>query len=651
MASKPKGTTANPLYGSVDDQTQRFDIAQDPRRMYPVSAFGKLYGKEMVPNRLQSGSTGYFGKPVANLIPIGDGTTLASLGNLSEISSTKRAIRLGVNGTTGGDYTGTSDFSFVFANRLMTDTPINLYVMMSSGEAVYRNTDASADQYGAISEPFTIAGTTATWVGATTAITTSVDISTLVLTGPYAYTPNQRNVSPNDIIKLAYNDGTFSYHRIQVISGVNVTIAPATLAKNGTATAIKILRTGLRSMSRVVTVTDLGNKRFYNYYAGNASDLLTQPGSVQCWTQDTSGGFLNHYQGPLLVDNAGTPIAAPDGNVYAKDVIYYKTYLLYGYGKNISWTVPGFPTSFTTGFGTTDFPAENTTVVANDDEFMSFEMLGDNVLALFKNSIWQVRATGTVPEFNFTRLIEPIGCFGGYLERPSTSSRGRVYYKTTDGIAELSGQIAVKISDPIRSLTSQATRGNLTWEPTTDTLFVNEGSNENDGWLYNIPSQTWARLDLSNLGIAPVIARCITGNINSIASCMQAGVYNSFTNTIYFLDSRVDGPAGVTTSTSPRWTWSSPVVSMGDDYGGFKLGSFQIEGDANCDWEIYGGPFPTSMTLRDSGSGATTGNRIPLGQKVDDPFIQIVLYAQFVGDLYYPGKIYGINLYREMRGR
>ncbi len=653
-----KPQSANPLFGAADEDTKRFDIAQDPRRMYPVSAFGKLYGYEMVPNRLQTGSSGYFGKQVTNMIPVGDGTTLSSIGNPEQISAVKKAIRLGVTGTTGGDFTGTADYSFVFANRLLAFVPINLYVMMSSGEAVYRDTDASANQYGAISEAFTVGAVTATWVsgaGGTTAITTSAALSTLALATAYTYTPSLQRPTIGDIIRLNYDDGTsFTYHRITAISGVNVTIAPATLPnKNGTAKTFQLLRTGLRSMSRIVTITDLANGRFYNYYAGNASDLVTAPhGTIQCWTQNTSGGFLNHYMCPQTVDDAVPPVTT-GFDVIAKDIIYYKNYLLYGYGQSISWSVAGFPTSFTTGFGAADFPALNTTVVANDDEFMSFEMLGDNVIALFKNSIWQVRASGTIPEFNFSRLIEPVGCFGGYNERPSTSARGRIYYKTTDGIAELSGQIATKISDPIRSLTTQATLGNLSWEPTTDTLMVNTSSNDDHGFMYNVTSQTWAFFDLTTVGTAAISARCVTGNVGTIRSCMQASFYERLSNTIYFLDGRNGGPASPeNVADTAKWTWSSPVISMGDAHDGFKLGGFQAEGDAEIDWEIYGGPTPVGMTLRDSGTGATSGNRILLGKKIEDPFIFLVLNSKLLSSgKYRPGKIYGVNIYDRMGGK
>jgi hypothetical protein len=387
---------------------------------------------------------------------------------------------------------------------------------------------------------------------------------------------------------------------------------------------------------------------FYNYYCGNAADLLVTPGTIQCWKQNIDGTGLAHYMAPQTVDTTG---AATGFDIKAKDLVLYKDFLLFGYGNSIGWSRAGFPSSFTFGFGDTDFPAENINVVARDDEFMSFEMLGENVIAIFKNSVWQVRASGTVPEFNFYRLVEPVGSFATYVERNSTSARGTIYYKTTDGVVELSGQMAKKISDPIRSLTSQADMGNLSWEPTTDTLIINSSSVLGVGWYYHIPSESWSRFDLTAIGFSPIIARDITGNINSIRSCMQAGFFNLFTHTVYFLDGRDDGPAGVGVAATAKWTWSSPVISLGDDYAGFKLGGFQVEGNANVDWELYGGPDPTHMTLRQTGSGATTGNRIPLGKKVDDPFIQIVLYSQLLIDSYYPGLIYGVNLYQEMGGR
>lgn len=642
------GKKADPLYGEVEEGVQRFDIAQDPRRMYPISAFGKLYGKEMVPNRLQSGSTGYFGEPVTNMIPVGDGTTLASIGHPEQISATIRAIRLGVTGTSGGDFTGTSDFSFVFANRLLSDPPINLYVMMSSGEAVYRDTNANADQYGAISEGFTEGALTWTGGAGVATITISASINALPLTTAYAYTPSNRFPGVADILRLEYDDGGWSYHRITSIdvAGTSIGIAPNTRAA-GTAKDFHILRSGLRSMSRIVTVTDIGAGMFYNYYCGNAVSLTgTRPGTIHCWTQNTTGGSINHFMCPQTVDAAGSPIE----DIKAKDIIYYKSYLLYGYGKSISWSVAGFPTSFTTGFGTTDFPALNTAIVANDDEFMSFEMLGDNVIALFKNSVWQVRATGTVPEFNFSRLIEPVGCFGNYLERVSCSARGRIYYKTTDGISELSGQIATKVSEPIRSMLTQPVLGNLSWEPTTDTLFINENSNSQLGWFYNVASQTWARLDLTKPGVLE--PRCITGNIFTIRACMQAGFYDRLSNTIYFFDGRDGGPAASGTS-GFGWRWGSPVISLGDAYDGFKLGAIQIEGDASIfDLAVRGGKVPTSITTRSFiSSVSTAGNRIPIGKKLDDPFVSVTVVNGFVNGDYTPGKIYGANLYEEMRGR
>jgi hypothetical protein len=109
-----------------------------------------------------------------------------------------------------------------------------------------------------------------------------------------------------------------------------------------------------------------------------------------------------------------------------------------------------------------------------------------------------------------------------------------------------------------------------------------------------------------------------------------------------------------TTSTSlAPWKWATPIAVLGQAYGGFKFGGFEIwargatgVATANLNWSIYSGTDPYHMTLRQGPTAfnyaAGFGNsRQKLGVgTIDDPFIGFVLtgslWTELTGIVIYP---------------
>ena len=105
-------------------------------------------------------------------------------------------------------------------------------------------------------------------------------------------------------------------------------------------------------------------------------------GTIQAVAFHVGGGAnAKHYMSPQTVDGSGSPIA-PD--IQADDLIYYKGFILYGAGSAIGWSAAGAPNVLP--FKDTDFPAKNVSVIDPTSYFITFESLGDQLIAFFSNS-------------------------------------------------------------------------------------------------------------------------------------------------------------------------------------------------------------------------------------------------------------------------
>ena len=656
------------LYGSVDQKTSRFQVVGDNRRMYPISAVGGLVGSEAGWVRTFDGAV-----EQKNLVPLNG--SLAQFCIDTPEGAVIVATRLGVTGNSGGNVllngnpgsvsSGGTRVTLLGADNVMIGGEISMRTTLPA-TAPTNNPNPAANSYGSIYELYTVGGTTvAAFSSGAGSVVSSAALSTLALTTNYAAYTNGPVVplaTPGDVIRLQNTGATlFSYHRISNIAGTTITINPNTVFANAGASTFSVLRTGnmlFATTSRVVPVLDSATGSRYIYYSGGSNVL-------QCVKYDGTTNQTSHFMAPR--QGAGA-------DWFATDIISYKGYLLYGFGGAISWSVSGFPTSFTTGFGPTDLPATNTTVVSLSDTFQTFEILGDQLLAFFNNSIWQVQATGTVPEFQFYRLAEPVsasilGQGGAY--RNTVSARGAVYYFSSTGLMELAGQTAQKISYPVDSLlvgfsdNNSAILRDLTWEPFTDSIIasIDIGNANNSQALtsmaYHRPTKTWWQPDLT---FASISLHGITGGsagnppdgLGASVFYVDLGFYDAVTEKLVF-SSTLGGPASITINGphATTWSWKSLVVSMGDNYG--MIQGFQVDGNLAinaANWQIFGGPSPYSLTQRASGAVNSLTNRILLGQKIDDPFIQIRLTSVGAPNGIGPIKQFvGVNLYTIGSGR
>ena len=573
------------------------------------------------------------------------------------------ALRLGVSGTSGGNVLSSlNEYGYVWATQRLDAG--SHYSYFCNGEACYQDTNATSSQLGASSETFKPTATTVTVTNGSPTVTASGNAfgsgdATLINATPppgtnYGYTPSLNQVMPGDLILIT--DGANKYfHRVtNVISRTVLTIYPNYAGTGGAGKSYSLYRTGYGSYSRIVPIYNSSNGLFYNYYAGLYASN-TFPGTIQCFTREASGAASSsHFTCP---QNGASQ------DIKAADIVYYKSYLLYGYGSTVSWSVAGFPTSFTTGFGSTDFPATNVTVVANDDQFISFELVGDQLIAFFKNSIWEVQATGSVPEFNFYRIPEPVGALlwstaatqTNYLvyRRPTVSARNSVYYHSHTGLMQLSGRQTQNVATPAvratwQQLGNETMNPGLFWEPSTNTVWstVPKSTNSSDyGFVYNADANTWQIYDSAN-STATSSGQIVRGT-SALPTVDNFGVffYDGSGEKIRQLDPTVGAPYAVGLGTA-KWVWRTPIVSTGDEYGGFLIAGFQLDGNyGSASFTVYAGKTPYIMSSVQTGTVTQSGNRVLFGRKLDDAFVQI----EFSGNTW--ATISACNLYPEGRGK
>jgi hypothetical protein len=637
------------LYGAADAKgTSRFQILGDQRRMYPIFVAGSVYDSGFPPHHIARGAS----NQLKNMIVRGDSLYAIGGKNTGVTGAPGTlSLRLGTASNAGTDALVTAGFElygFPFGVRRL-DAGIHCGLMVN-GEAFYRDTQPTVPQLGCAAETFTIAGTiNQVTVGSQTVTGTGSNFASATLPG-YAYTPSLNIPRTGDIIRIVQGGNNY-YHRITAIaSDTSLTIYPAwgkqldnttsngaTSAGPGAGLTYAINRTGYGSYSRIVSIYNSSDTKFYNYYAGNHFSTAL-PGTIECFTREASGSAASsHFMGPKGV--GGTAVTA-------QDIVYYKSFLLWGYGQTVWWSGAGFPLTFP--FDTNDLNYTNgVTVVDNQDQFVSFELLGDQLLAIFRSSIWEIQATGTTGEFQFYRLPEPVGASlppasdpygsaGLVHARPTTTARGEIYYISHAGVMSLSGRTATKVSDNVHGLISSylSVPAALSWDSSADILMVT-GLGGKTGYTYRTTEQTWATFDISNMS-GSIPARYL-GSVYESGNGLDLVAFKDGAGLIS-LDNTNGSPFSGGAPGNPDWTYQSPVVSMGDDYSDYPFAGFQLDGrfSTGITYSIYGASNPIDaaglVNLRDTGTlGASTGqgasNRKLYGKKVDDPFICIVLTA------------------------
>lgn len=650
------------LYGPAGGKLQsRMMVEGDPRSAIPLHASGTM-DVSSPPHLIGlKGSAYKYGATVMggarNLIhnggeahscynPTDLGTQLSLTLGLS--TDGVSALTQGTFGLSGQGHVGVVSTQFPTTST---------YVLDAFGEMVYQSTIGSSGQFGAIKEVFTIAGTVSQVTNGSTTITfTGTTLTTSSLTAAYGYTPSKTTIQKGDIIAVTQGAVVY-YHRIASINtNTNITVYPAwggTTQGPAAGLGFSVYRTGYGSYSRVVQVYNSTNGKFYCYYAGNSRDIQNF-GTVECYVLPDN----THFMCPQTT-------AALD--VVADDVIMYKGFLLMGAGSAITWTAVGFPNAFP--FSATDFPASNITVIDNSDHFISFEQIGDQVIAMFQNSLWLVYPTGSLPEFNFYRLPEPIGVnqtsglnvgamsTAVYLrQRPTCTGRASVFYLSKAGLMISQGGPSQHLSETVDAFWGSGSNQTnaLSWEPITDSVIWGSGG---QNLLYTAPTQSWSVLDVSfrtgnMIGLTAEV-KSTNGLLFQSYRRFGPGFWDSTTQTIVLMDATPGGidvgnPSFVTSASV--WGWSSPIANLSDEYDSYVFGGFRIEGrgpssiSVGISWEVWGGATPYTMLLRDSGTvtQATANARSLLSKRQDDAFIAVKLSgsgnSQWIG-------LTGVSLY------
>jgi hypothetical protein len=476
----------------------------------------------------------------------------------------------------------------------------------------------------------------------------------------YAYTPSLNKIRQGDIIFITQAASTKYYRIVSITDATHMAIYPnfqGTTAGPGAGLAYGILRVGYGSHSRAIPVVNSATGAVYTYYCGNQLDRgTTNAGTIECVF---GVGGLSHFMAPQ----------SGSADLRANDIAYYKSFLISGAGTAISWSVAGFPTSFSTGFGSTDMPASNIAVLDPSDEFVTLEFMGDQLLAVFEQGAWLVRPTGSVPEFDFQRLaIDPFTILNrksrasspvviSQYSRPTTTGRKGVYIDTTRGLCRISPQQGVQVLEtPVMgyqgkrwpaSATSIASR-NLSFEENTGSVLLHavNATSPNDVMAYNEELEQWSRIQLDDTGRTSMSCVAATKPLfihDMIFQTMDehtlsyACLNGSTNETRRFCVSIRAQEGDPTTAILHTWTWASPIVFVSDFYpdynvGGvlFRMRSGLTQSSQSINFTLYGGSNPYDMKVRygpvplpmDLGSANT---RVLLGPTIDDAYIAVLL--------------------------
>lgn len=557
-----------------------------------------------------------------------------------------------------------------------TDTAELLGPVFNS-ECIFQETAALV--YGAYQEGFTKSGTGVTVTDASNSFVGigGTTWTTDQLAGAYMPAANiaLNGIIPGDLIGVNNAGGTVKtwFRILSVVDNTHLNVFPTPTTGNiaiGVNRDYKIIRTGYGGYSRSVVMT-FGTQSYW-YYAGSSYNGKGsgQDGHGVVQALAIGKALDNHYMAPKTVDNAGTATAFFPR---ADDVIYYKGFLLYGADTAVSWSVGAFPTAGP--FAQTNFPAANITVVDATSRFVTFEQLGDQVIALFEDSMYLISATGTVPEFTFYRLPETLtiqqqanteqcGIANAFNRgRPSCSGRGAIYYQSDRGIEEFSGGLSKEISAPIQNIIGQSLfvsgffQSVLSWSDDFNLLWVRpaytQGFAHGYALVYCPATDDWSVLRL----MPPKGLSCVAITGGTQSRGRESEIQRKFHVSYYDIltpggvvptnggtaRTVVTGPDNISTHGAGAWKWRTPVIALGLHYPAFSFGGFIIDAyttdSVTMTWTLYGGTSPYTMFLRDTNSltmsstypappafgSSWLGSRKRLGKKIDDPFIFIEL--------------------------
>jgi len=650
----------------------RFQIAGDPSPYFPLWAAGSMFTTNPAHFMEARGGAYRYGRLIVGGIRnlYTDGNVLRPImAGATKIVNGPRQLLLG--GLAGGMYDAILEGRNQFCYTAPNNNQILSAGIVVNGEICHADTTTAANGYGAMKEGFTFAASTLTATfNATNVLATLANAfaGAAVLTGPYAYNPNFPNPRNGDILEIV--DGTSRFFRLYAIAGNAARIFPAYTGPGGAGLTYRIWRTGYGSWSRLVQLYN-GNNRM-GYYAGSTTTNqdLTGGGVGTLMAVDMATGA--HYASPHLVDALGADTGV---EARAVDVCYFKGYLLYGARGAISWTVPGFPTNFATGFGATDLPAASTSAINIDGNFLFFEQIGDQVLAFFESAIYLVQATGVVPEFTVYKVSDCVApLLPGIRDpqrdssidsntvaytRPSAPGRGTLYYASEEGIEQLAGMSPKPISRPVETYNFPGNDGSfmLHYDRGLNALLWIDAK-QNRGLMYQPDYDYWFEINLSDLGETRGLASVLATNSpgSPAVGGYPARRYRQSTlaywrvtdHNIYALQPGQLDPDSTAVS-EISWQIAFPIVSCGDVYDTFQFGGFKpllraAAAASDLNWEVFEGSNPYLMISRQQGtfdSDLGLGNsREILGAKSDADFIALRLFGfrfvELVGAAIYP---------------
>ncbi len=630
------------LYGPTGNQQlqNRFAVEGDPRPSIPIRASGGIVSNSPAHTLGLSGAAYRYGSTVVgssmNLVEIA-GTLVAPTpfvryGPVQ--TPTTISFNLGVVAGTNSPYNVMAD-SWNYRYTKDSSAP----VMVDGEWMVYGGTPTLFGE-----EDFTSAGTVTVTNGNHTITGSGTAFTTANLAFSYVYTPANAHPTNGDIIKVTHPVSGVVYYRIlSVVDATHLIVFPTPTEATASGCAYTLMRSGYDSYSRVVTVIDHSIENNYYYYAGMGRNLGTGLSQNVIMATGDALLFYNHRMSQT--------------GPQASDIALYKSFLLYGDNSTIGWSQAGFPLAFPFGDcstpALTDFPAANISVQSLDSSFVSFEYLGDQLVAFFGNKIVLIQSTGSVPEFQFYDLPEPIGTIlpqyapdsvqGHKRFRPTCSARGAVYYLSSEGVNELSsGGLSSTISDPVADILP--TIANLHWDHVTDSIIV-----EAHGiplLAYQRQSKAWTTLSARN-GFGVIhneltqdFALGIAGSGNGSFGYPRRiewayyDTVNKYINTtsMFGTEGPIDRP---TANPDTAWVWPSPIINLSDVYTSFKFTGLRIDAEslgvanATLTWTVYGGASPYNMNVRYTGqadyTNGTSSARNLTGTKIDDAFAAVVL--------------------------
>jgi hypothetical protein len=592
------------MYGQAGGTSQfgqpfsRFQLAGDPSPYYPLMP-GSMDIVKPAHVLGQTGAAYRYGATkvggLANMVIV-DGHAYPIINSQNQWSG-GTSMELLLGGTGGGNYdaivNGRHSEIFVVSDS----NSIRNAGIFVNGEVCAQDTTTASAHYGAWMENFTASGTgvsvnigsnAVTGVGGTT-------WTTDVLSGAYVATYAPQGAALNvirvgDVLEII-NAGVSQFYRITAIgSNTSFTIFPVyNGASNATNQPYKVWRTGYGSNSRlqILNLSNVGSSAWWAFYAGNTtqqaivSGQATGIGTIEAVNLSAT---QNHYMCPTVT---GSTTIFPQ----AVDVIYYHGFLLYGGGQVIGWSVAGFPTGsgVATIFGAGDFPALNVSTRLGAGFFLGFEQVGEQVLAIFTDSIWIVQATGTVPEFNFFQLPEYIGGLmmgvsdpqlGGAFQsysRGMCSGRGSSYVISPQGMISMRNLYGQPDSIPVTTYDWPGADNNfeLSYDPATDAVLWRDCQGSR-GVLLKEDSRTWSVVDQSSLGaIKGMAGKFFPDALAKRPWRMPAlGYWQGSTKKITGVGFQPPELETATASAVP-WTWATPIVSQGEIYPGFALGGIR----------------------------------------------------------------------------